>query len=349
MMKRLPQLPAISASCLLAVAGLPWIAPPVLLAQETAASLNGQESSTAQPSPAPAPVKPAKATAGVKPGPAGSGTADPAMAGLEAQYAAERTADLLAGLARYADELTALQKSLLTAGDTAGAARIQLELDRVLPVLVPVKAEPAADDFSIFEETEPAPGPATLPADTATPGDLETLLKALQPQPPSKTSGPGTPPPPAGKGTGTASGPGGAPGKTEGAPVKTARRLLKMSSAQLNGSWLPDLGYLYWIGTGQRALWTLDGLPATPCNVVLRYACDDKEGGGKLSVRLGETKIEIEVPPTGGWSRYRDLPVGTLANAANRADLVLEVASLKTGATSLMDLKAVMVIPSEHP
>lgn len=267
------------------------------------------------------------------------------MSALEAQYAAERTSDLLAGLARYADELTALQKSLLAAGDTAAAARVQLELDRVLPAVGPVKAEPAADDFSIFEETDPASKPLPLAAGTVTPADLESLLKALLPP------APGSSPIPAatGSGAGSGSGSGGSPSKPDAASIKTGRRLLKMASAQLNGSWIPDYSYLYWITTGRRAVWTIEDLPAVPCKVVLRYACDDKLGGGKLTVRLGEAKTEIDVPPTGSWTRYRDLPVGTLKNAAARADLVVEVASLKTGATALMDLKAVMVIPSEQP
>lgn len=287
----------------------------------------------------PAAPKPAKTLPAVK-----GGGADSAMAALEQQYAAERTADLLAALARYADELSALRKSLLAAGDTAGAARVQLELDRVLPVVGTVKAQEGGDDFSIFEEAGDSPvNPAALAADAPTPADLESLVKALQ----SPASGAA---PPASGTAGAGTGPGGAAAsKPDTAPVKTARRLLKMASAQLNGSLLPDAPYLYWIIPGRRAAWTLSDLPAGPCKVVLRYACDDKAGGGKLAVRLGASKTEVDVPATGSWTRYRDLPAGTLDNAEPRADLVLEVASLKEGATALMDLKAVMVIPSEKP
>lgn len=262
--------------------------------------------------------------------------ADPALAALETQYAAERTADLLAGLARYADELAALQKTLLTAGDAAGAARVQLELDRVLPVIAPVTAHqpPDGNEFSLFDEPAAAPSsPATLSADTATPADLESLLRALQPVPAAAASGnPG----------GTAPKPG-FPARTG----KTAKRLLKMASAQLTGSYFPESGYLYWHGPGRRAIWTLSDLPTTSCLVVLRYACDEKIGGGRLSVRVGATKVEVDVPSTGSWTRYRDLTIGPLAISDSRADLALEVASLKSGATALMDLKAVMVIPSE--
>lgn len=301
-------------------------------------------SETAQaPSTAPKPVKTLPA--------AKKGSADPAMAALEEQYAAERTADLLASLARYADELSALQKSLLTAGDTAGAARVQLELDRVLPVVGTVKAQEGGDDFSIFEETgDSTSNPAALAADAPTPADLESLLKALQ-APASGVAPASSNSTESNKaGSGSGSGPGGAsPPKSDAAPVKTARRLLKMASAQLNSSLFPEAPYLYWIAPGRRAVWTLSDLPAGPCRVVLRYACDDKAGGGKLAVRLGASKTEVDVPTTGSWTRYRDLPAGTLDNAEPRADLVLEVASLKDGATSLMDLKAVMVIPAEKP
>ncbi|MES2709515.1 MAG: hypothetical protein V4726_23160 [Verrucomicrobiota bacterium] len=263
--------------------------------------------------------------------------ADPALAALETQYAAERTSDLLAGLARYADELAALQKTLLTAGDTAGAARVQLELDRLLPVIAPVTANPPPDgnEFSLFDEPAAVPSsPATLSADTATPADLESLLRALQPMPAAAAA--------SGNPGGTAPKPG-----SSARTGKTAKRLLKMASAQLTGSYFPESGYLYWHGPGRRAIWTLSDLPTTSCLVVLRYACDEKIGGGRLSVSVGTTKVEVDVPSTGSWTRYRDLTIGPLAISDSRADLALEVASLKAGATALMDLKAVMVILSE--
>lgn len=268
--------------------------------------------------------------------PAKAPDGDPAMAALEKQYAAERSSDLLGALARYADELVALQKTLLTAGDAAGASRVQLELDRLLPVLGPAEPPPAAgDDASIFDEPS-SPAPASPALDTTTPADLESLLRALQPPATSPTAAKGTVPAKPDAAT--------PPGRTTG---KAAKRLLKMAGAQLTGSYFPESGYYYWYGPGRRAVWTLSDLPTTSCLVVLRYACDEKAGGGKLIVRIGTTKVEVDVPPTGSWTRYRDLSVGPLAISDSRSDLVLEVASLKKDATALMDLKAVMVIPSE--
>lgn len=112
-------------------------------------------------------------------------TADPVLTALEAQYAAGRNADLLAVLARYADELAALQRSLLAAGDTAGAARVQLELDRVQPLVAPPRTEAPSGEFSVFEDPavkRPAAPATPLSGKAATvpaPAELEALLRFL--------------------------------------------------------------------------------------------------------------------------------------------------------------------------
>lgn len=261
--------------------------------------------------------------------PAGSASAtDSGLAALEEQYAAQRSADLRSALARYADELTALQKSLITAGDNSGAAKVQLELEKVLPVLgtapKPVAGEGGADDFSMFEESVPE---TMLPAAAATPADLDAILRAFQSAKEPAATGPGTP--------GTTAKPGG----------KTGRRILKMSAAQLTGSYTPDSGQSYWNSKGVTASWTLSDMPTGTCRLVLHYASDDKTGGGHVTVRVGTAKLEAEVPATGSWTRFRDLSIGPFPVTDSRVDLIVEAGSLREGASYLLDLKAVLVIP----
>lgn len=258
------------------------------------------------------------------------GPMDSGLATLEQWYAAQRSADLRSALARYADELTALQKSLIAAGDNSGAAKVQLELEKVLPVLgtapKPAAGEGGADDFSMFEE---APPQATLPATEVTPADLDAILRAFQSVKDPGITAPEIP--------GTAAKPAG----------KSGRRILKMSAAQLTGSYVPDSGQYYWNRKGVTASWTLSDMPATSCRLVLHYACDDKTGGGHVTVRMGTAKLEAEVPVTGSWSRFRDLSIGPFPVTDSRVDLVVEAATLREGASYLFDLKAVMVIPGE--
>ncbi|MDB6136408.1 MAG: hypothetical protein JWM59_4651 [Verrucomicrobiales bacterium] len=112
-------------------------------------------------------------------------TADPVLTALEAQYAAGRNADLLAVLARYADELAALQRSLLAAGDTAGAARVQLELDRVQPLVALPRTEGQGLELNgpggpaVKRPAAPAPPLSGKAATVPAPAELEALLRFL--------------------------------------------------------------------------------------------------------------------------------------------------------------------------
>lgn len=263
-----------------------------------------------------------------------TGAAEPGsvLRELETRYAEDRAVALRLVLARYADELEALQKKLLDAADASGAARVQLERDRILPALgLPATAAENADEFAAFEEPAPATAlPLTAPASTS--GDLDATLKTLLP-PASATAAVPAP--------GSAKSPPGFPG-----PVGRGRRVLRMANAQLRGSYDPVYGYVYW-SPGRSASWTLSDLPAGSYKLQLRYASDDKEGGGKLTVKFGSTKIEADVPPTGSWIRKRDLVIGPFEIKDSRADLILTPSSVRPGASYLMDLAGVIVLPAD--
>jgi hypothetical protein len=117
-----------------------------------------------------------------------------------------------------------------------------------------------------------------------------------------------------------------------------------MGNAKLEGSYDPTAGYEYWY-SGRSASWTLHDLPPGSYQLVLRYACDERDkGGGKLKVRFGPAKeIESTISGTGGWKRRRELTIGPFEIKDTRADLIL---TAFPSPLYLMDLAAVQVQPA---
>lgn len=317
------------AASLAAFAGLHAQAPPT------------PDSTPASPSGAPAvptlvpdkelKTKESKAAADASAAPARAAV-DPLEA-LESAYAENRAAALRRVLARYADELEILGQTLAANGDTAGAARARMERDRVLPALgLPAVAAEDADEFAAFME---GPDPVVPPPPATLSGDLDAILKSLQSGPPTASaesgkSGPATPASPA--------------GTAPGGSAKGARRLLRMGNAELIGDYDPLYGYYSWM-TGSKARWTLNDLPPGTYQLLLRYTCDEKEGGGKIAAEFGTGKAEAEIVPTGGWKRRKEIVLGPFEVTGNRAEVLLKVASIKPGAFYLMDLNALLVQP----
>lgn len=274
--------------------------------------------------------------------PAGSATAGVAttvpatpLESLETNYAADRAAVLRQVLARYVEELDALEKSLAAAGDASGAARVRLERDRVLPALgLPAVAEENADEFAAFEDP-PASAPPLPSAPEVLPRDLDAILQSLAPVATAKSPGP------AGESSPVATLPG------TGSAGRGTKRQLRLSTATLNGTFDPVYPWQYWL-LGRTASWTLNGLPAGSYQIVFRYACDAKTGGGKATVSLGDTSKEVEVTSTGNWKRKRELVAGPFVITDSRADLIIKTASLNSGASYLMDLTMVLIQP-ENP
>ena len=276
-----------------------------------------------------APWLPADETRGAPPG---TPPAPEALPALDARYAEDRAGALRRVLARYVDELEALEKSLVTAGDASGAARVRLERDRVLPALgLPVVTADDASEFAAFEEeTTPAPVP---PVPAVLPGDLQAILQTLLPAGAAPAPPEGAAPAP--------------PGSGAMVPGRGTKRLLRMSNAQLQGTYEPLSGHYYWT-RGKSASWTLNDLPPGSYQLVLRYACDgNDDGGGKVEARFGTGKLEVKVPSTGGWKRRRELVIGPFQIADPRADLVLKSAPSDSVASYLMDLTALVVQPAD--
>ena len=252
---------------------------------------------------------------------------------LERGYAEDRAAALRRVLARYVDELKALEASLAASQDAAGATRVRLERERVFPALgLPAVEARGADDFAAFEEAVEVPL-ALVPR--VLPRDFKGLVGSLLPL------GAGVPAGAAPEGAAD----GGIGGAEGGAGGKGARRLLRMASAQRSGVYDAASGYEFWT-EGKTAAWVLEDLPAGTYRLVLRYACSEQEGGGgKLLAQMGSAAVEEVVPGTGGWNRRREWVVGPFAVSGGRVDVVLKAASLASGGKYLMDFTALQVQP----
>lgn len=264
--------------------------------------------------------------------PAPPAASDP-LAAVETAYAENRAAALRRVLARYADELETLAQTLAANGDAAGAARARMERDQVLPALgLPAVADEDASEFAAFED-----GPdAAAPPPAALSGDLESMVKNLQSGKPAAAADAPRPEPAATAAT---------PGAGAGGPVKGVRRVLRMTNAELPGkTYDPLYGHYAWTFAGQ-ARWTLNDLPPGNYQLLLRYSCDEKDGGGRIGAEFGAGKAEADVLPTGSWKRRREMVLGPFEVTGNRAEVFLKVKSVKPGALYVMDLNALVVQP----
>ncbi len=266
-------------------------------------------------------------------GSAPSSSAETDLAAMEAAYAEDRAVVLRRLLARYVDELGALESSLTAAGDQAGAAMVRLEHGRVLPALgLPEVAAGNSEDFSAFEEGSGGPEPV---APLILPKDLDAILLSLQPARAAASSG-GT----SAEDKGKIPAPPGSP-----ALNRSFRRVLRMNTAQLTEKVESSYPWMYWM-TGRSALWNLSDLPAGFYQLMLRYACDELHGG-TLAVSFGENKIETKMAPTGSWRRRREVVIGPFEIKSPRADLLLKVNSVNPTGYSLMDFHSLMIQPAD--
>lgn len=266
-------------------------------------------------------------------GSASSSAAETDLAALEAAYAEDRAVFLRRLLARYVDELGALESTMTAAGDQAGAARVRLEYGRVLPALgLPEVAAENSEEFSAFEEGAVRPEPV---APLILPKDLDAILLSLQPARAAASSG------------GTSAEDKGKIPAAPGSPAlnRSFRRVLRMTTAQLTEKVESSYPWMYWM-TGSRASWNLNDLPVGSYQLVLRYACDELHGG-TLAVSFGESKIETKLAPTGSWKRRREVVIGPFEIKSPRADLLLKVNSVNPTGYSLMDFHSVLIQPAD--
>ena len=77
-------------------------------------------------------------------------------------------------------------------------------------------------------------------------------------------------------------------------------------------------------------------------DVYLDYACHDSVAGNAFVLEGGEPVLHARAAGTGGWDKYRQIKIGTLALKAGAARIVLRPNEPVTGA--LLDLRAIRLV-----
>jgi len=97
-----------------------------------------------------------------------------------------------------------------------------------------------------------------------------------------------------------------------------------------------------WHGEHDFVAWTVETGKDAKYDVVLDYACHDSVAGNAFVLEGGEPVLHGRARGTGGWDKYRQVRIGTLALKAGMARIVLRPNEPVTGA--LLDLRAIRLV-----
>lgn len=91
----------------------------------------------------------------------------------------------------------------------------------------------------------------------------------------------------------------------------------------------------FWTRQADELVWDVE-VPAPGVYAVeIELACDDASAGSLLSAGGVRQRVEVMVPGTGGWDRFRVVrPEGTLRLAAGRQPLILSAKTMPQGAVA---------------
>jgi putative membrane-bound dehydrogenase-like protein len=97
-----------------------------------------------------------------------------------------------------------------------------------------------------------------------------------------------------------------------------------------------------WHGEHDFAAWTVEMDRDAKYEVYLDYACHDSVAGNAFVLEGGEPALHARAGGTGGWDKYRQIKIGTLALKAGTRRIVLRPNEPITGA--LLDLRAIRLV-----
>ena len=124
---------------------------------------------------------------------------------------------------------------------------------------------------------------------------------------------------------------------------------LSAASAEIRGNEIvfeQPFGNLgYWHAEADRATWQVENAKSGSFDVYLDFACANESAGNRYRVDGLTTILRGDVPATGGWDKYQQLRVGTVALTAGRQMISLRSdGALLRGA--LFDLREVRLVPA---
>jgi putative membrane-bound dehydrogenase-like protein len=99
----------------------------------------------------------------------------------------------------------------------------------------------------------------------------------------------------------------------------------------------------YWHGAEDRAVWTVQADRAGEYDVWLDYACAKDSAANAYAFEGGRPTLRGKVAGTGGWDRYRQQKIGTIALATGTHRLTFRPDGRLNGA--LLDLRGIHLVP----
>lgn len=103
-----------------------------------------------------------------------------------------------------------------------------------------------------------------------------------------------------------------------------------------------------WHGADDSVAWRIDAGADAAVDLWAEWACDPGSAGNRLAVSGLEPAVEVTVASTGGWSRYRLVPLGRARITVGAGEIGVRPAGPLSGA--LVDLRALhLVAPGTRP
>ena len=99
-----------------------------------------------------------------------------------------------------------------------------------------------------------------------------------------------------------------------------------------------------WHGVGDHVVWTVDLPQSAAFDVWLDLACDNAVAGNTFVFEGGDPALHDDVRKTGGWDKYRQEKIGTIALPAGTHRLTLRPDGQRLNG-ALMDLRSVHLVP----
>ncbi len=101
-----------------------------------------------------------------------------------------------------------------------------------------------------------------------------------------------------------------------------------------------------WRDPGDTLRWTVRGAKAGAYDVTALVAVADDQAGGTFEVSLGEGRVVGTVPPTGGWTSYATIRLGTL-RIDKDGEATLALRPLTKPHDNVMNLRSITLTPAK--
>ena len=102
----------------------------------------------------------------------------------------------------------------------------------------------------------------------------------------------------------------------------------------------------FWTNAGDSVSWAFKLEKPGTFTVELTYACDKSSGGSTFAVAVGGQKLEGKIEPTGDWTAFKTVTLGTL-ELAKPGKQTLTVKAKTKPKLAVMNLRSIVLKPAE--